>query len=140
MAGDAVTKRLTYSQSAGTMFALDGFLAVGYAGAGEGKNNPAMQHVRNVGPIPRGLYTITGPECIGTAFPCPDCKGATAHKHGPYVLRLHPHPANQMFNRAGFLWHGDNGKGTASEGCPCTSGQSRRQAWSEGYREVEVVA
>ena len=135
-----MTKRLTYSQSAGTMSARDGFLAVGYAGAGEGKNNPAMQHVRNVGPLPRGLYTITGPECIGTAFPCPDCHGATAHKHGPYVLRLHPHEANEMFGRAGFLIHGDNGHGTASEGCICTARNYRQQVTSEGYREVEVVA
>lgn len=135
-----MVKRLTYSQGIGTLSAPDGFLAVGYAGAGEGKNNPEMQDVPNVGPLPRGLYTITGPECIGTVFPCPNCHGAKEHKHGPYVLRLHPSPANIMHGRAGFLIHGDNGHGTASEGCICIDRSKRQLITSEGYGEVEVVA
>ena len=135
-----MTKRLTYSQGLGTLSTPDGFMAVGYAGFETGKNNPAMQDVRGIGPLPRGLYTITGPECIGTDFPCPDCKGATSHKHGPYVLRLHPDPSNEMHGRSGFLIHGDNGKGTASEGCICIARSPRQQIVSEGYAEVEVVA
>jgi hypothetical protein len=133
-------KRLTYSQGIGTLSAPDGFLATGYAGADAGKNNPAMQDVKNVGPLPRGKYTITGPECVGTAFPCPDCHGATAHRHGPYVLRLHPVQGNEMFGRAGFLIHGSNAAGTASEGCICIDRASRQLVISEGYTELEVVA
>ena len=34
---------------------------LGYSGHGEGKNNPAMQKVPNVGPIPVGKYTIGQP-------------------------------------------------------------------------------
>jgi hypothetical protein len=45
-----------YVQSSGAMIAPDGeILRVGYSGRVlDGKNNPDMQHVRNVGPIPRG--------------------------------------------------------------------------------------
>lgn len=132
--------KLVYSQGLGTLAGKDGFLAKGYAGRGGGKNNTAMERLRNIGPIPRGLYRITGPECIGTAFPCPDCHGATAHRHGPYVLRLHPAEDNEMFGRAGFLVHGDNGHGTASEGCICIARTFRQQVTSEGYTELEVVA
>lgn len=135
-----MTKRLTYSQGIGTLSAHDGFMAIGYAGYETGKNNPAMQEVPNVGPLPRGVYTVTGPECIGASFPCPDCHGATAHRHGPYVLRLHPIEGNEMFGRGGFLIHGDNGKGTASEGCICIDRSSRQLVTSEGYGEIEVVA
>ena len=133
-------KCLTYAQGLGVLSCKDGFLATGYAGADAGKNNPAMQDVKNVGPLPRGRYTISGPECVGTTFPCPDCHGATAHRHGPYVLRLHPAQGNEMFGRAGFLVHGDNGHGTASEGCICIGRSFRQQVTSEGYTEIEVVA
>jgi len=133
-------KCLTYAQGLGVLSCKDGFLATGYAGADAGKNNPAMQDVMNVGPLPRGRYTISGPECVGTAFPCPDCHGATAHRHGPYVLRLHPVEGNEMFGRAGFLIHGDNGHGTASEGCICVGRSFRQQVTSEKYTEIEVVA
>ena len=133
-------KRLTYAQGLGVLSCENGFLATGYAGADAGKNNPAMQDVKNVGPLPRGVYTITGPECVATTFPCPDCHGATAHRHGPYVLRLHPVEGNEMFGRAGFLIHGDNGHGTASEGCICISRSFRQQMTSEKYTEIEVVA
>jgi hypothetical protein len=133
-------KCLTYAQGLGVLSCKDGFLATGYAGADAGKNNPAMQDVKNVGPLPRGRYTISGPECVGTTFPCPDCHGATAHRHGPYVLRLHPVQGNEMFGRAGFLVHGDNGHGTASEGCICIGRTFRQQVTSEGYTEIEVVA
>ena len=133
-------KCLTYAQGLGVLSCKNGFLATGYAGADEGKNNPAMQDVKNVGPLPRGRYTISGPECVGTAFPCPDCHGATAHRHGPDVLRLHPVEGNEMFGRAGFLIHGSNAAGTASEGCICIGRTFRQQVTSEGYTEIEVVA
>jgi hypothetical protein len=133
-------KQLTYCQGAGTLSAPDGFLAIGYAGAGGGKNNPAMETVHNLGPLPCAVYTITGPECIGTVFPCPDCHGTTTHKHGPYVLRLHPVDGSEMFGRAGFLIHGDDGHGTASEGCICIARANRQLVISEGYHQVEVVA
>ena len=102
-----------YKQSTGEMFYPDGsLLALGYSGAGEGKNNPAMQNVAKVGPIPEGRYEIILIR-DGSGALC-DYKG----KKAP-VLHLMPQEGNQMFGRAGFLIHGDSvgAPGTASEGC-----------------------
>lgn len=99
----------------------------GYAGAGEGKNNPDMQDVQNIGPIPRGLYAI--------AEPC------DTDTHGPYVLRLAPHADNEMCGRSGFLIHGDSKSkpGTASQGCIILPRAVREKIWQSGDRELEVV-
>jgi hypothetical protein len=94
----------TYSQGTGKLFDPAGkHVATGYSGKGKGKNNCDMQHVKNVGPIPRGLYTI------GQAY--------NSQKVGPFALPLTPDPSNEMFGRSAFLVHGDNKTGTASEGC-----------------------
>ena len=96
-----------YTQSTGNLTCTrDGIETVnnnGYAGAGQGRNNPDMQDVLNTGPLPRGNYTI------GEAF-----RHRTA---GIATRRLTPAPENNMQGRAGFLIHGDNATGTASEGC-----------------------
>ena len=75
----------------------------GYSGRGAGLNNPAAQNQRNVGPIPRGDYTV----------------GAPTRRRGPMTLPLTPDPGNDMQGRSGFLVHGDNPaqNNTASEGC-----------------------
>jgi hypothetical protein len=86
-----------------------------------------MDHVPNVGPLPRGLYRI-----VGEPFIHPHC--------GQYCLRLEPDAANQMYGRSGFLIHGDNGKGTASEGCIVLARPARELIVAQGYAEVEVVA
>lgn len=95
----------TYAQSTGQLSRNGQPIAIGYSGFGEGKNNPALQGISDVGPIPRGDYTIGPPECVDVAGP-----------HGPYVLRLTPH---QAMNRDGFLIHGDSMEhpGQASHGC-----------------------
>lgn len=87
---------------------------VGYSGRGEGKNNPAMQFVKNVGPLPCGLYLIG---------PLTDLENKRGF--GPGYLVLSPNPANDMRGRSGFLAHWDkttsDGIGPApdlaSEGC-----------------------
>lgn len=102
-------------------------VAIGYSGAGEGKNNPAMQDVHNVGPLPVGKYEIGEPTDTKT--------------HGPYVLHLTPDPANEMFGRGSFLIHGDSvvNPGTASEGCMIFSRTIRERIWASGDRQLEVV-
>lgn len=95
-----------YRQSTGELRdAAGSLLGVGYAGAGAGKNNPSLQNVFNVGPLPRGQYKIQPP--VDTV------------EHGPFVLWLTPDPANEMAGRGGFGIHGDSiaHPGTASEGC-----------------------
>ncbi|WP_241666608.1 tlde1 domain-containing protein [Jejubacter calystegiae] len=96
-----------------------------YAGAPDYKNNPDLQCVVNKGPLPRGKYTIGRP---------------IAHHPtaGRFVLRLTPYASNNMCGRAGFLIHGDNGRGTASNGCIVASFDIRRQIAESADRELIV--
>lgn len=117
-----------YEQSTGALSRDDDPVATGYAGKGEGKNNPEMQDVQKVGPLPRGVYSIGEPH--------------DTEAHGPYVLRLTPDPNNQMFDRAGFLIHGDSAShpGDASEGCMIFPLNIRKKVWTSGDHDLEVVA
>jgi len=118
----------TYQQSTGEL-SQDGELKeVGYAGMNEGKNNPDMQDVPNVGPLPVGVYTIGSPHDTTT--------------HGPYVLRLTPSPTNDMLGRAGFLMHSDSihHPGFASEGCIILTIPMRRTVWESDDHTLEVIA
>ena len=85
-------------------------LAQCYSGYQNGKNNPELQDKVGIGPIPQGWYTLTGPEAAGPGETSP---------HGPYVICLVPDQGNEMYDRAGFLIHGDSihFPGTASFGC-----------------------
>ena len=116
-----------YYQATGKLAHDGADVALGYSGAGEGKNNPDDQTIHNVGPIPRGGYTINAPQDTVT--------------HGPYVLPLTPDPANEMFGRAGFLMHGDSvvHPGTASEGCIIMPRAVREQVWASGDPALSVV-
>jgi len=119
----------TYAQRTGELQQDGQHVAMGYSGTGKGKNNPEMQSVRNVGPIPQGDWTITGPP-VNTA------------DHGPYVLRLSPKDETETFGRSGFLMHGDSksAPGTASHGCVIMPRTVREQVWDSGDRDLQVVA
>jgi len=112
-----------FSESAG-----EKLTGVGYSGKGNGKNNPDSQEVHNVGPIPVGLYKIHGPVDTVT--------------HGPYVLPLEPDGDNHMFDRSGFLIHGDSvvHPGTASEGCIILPRAIREQIWNSRDHDLRVVS
>ena len=118
----------SYAQANGQMSRDGEPVATGYSGAGEGKNNPAMQDIHNVGPIPRGNYTIEAPVDTKT--------------HGPYVMWLVPDPANEMEGRSAFGIHGDSvvAPGTASEGCVIMPRAIREQIWNSGDTNLEVTA
>lgn len=95
-----------YSQTSGELRTPAGtVVGIGYSGHGSGLNNPAMQQVENVGPIPRGEWRI------GAFFDDPGGKG-------PMVAHLTP-VAAETFGRDGFMIHGDNEAmdHSASEGC-----------------------
>lgn len=100
----------------------------GYSGHGEGKNNPDLQHRPNVGPLPRGTYSINAPHTSGT--------------HGPYVMALTPKATTQTFGHDGFLIHGDSiaAPGTASLGCLILARPLRERIWDSGDHELLVVA
>lgn len=118
----------TYSQSSGK-FVCGIMTAFGYSGAGIGKNNPAMQNVEDVGPIPQGEWMIVGEPFDTTT-------------HGPYVLRLEPKAGTETFGRDGFLIHGDSIEhpGTASKGCIILPRIMRQTIWSSGEKDVLVTA
>lgn len=119
----------TYAQDTGELLLNDLIVARGYSGHGEGKNNPAFQHVKQVGPIPRGRWRITGVPFFSPAT-------------GPYCLRLQPAPGTDTLGRSGFLFHGDSQKspGNASHGCIIVPRKVREAIWGSGDTEVMVVA
>src|SRR5437773_2706162 len=119
----------TYHQCSGELFAADGELVGrGYAGCREGKNNPGMEALSNIGPLPTGIYTLRPP--INTTL------------HGPYVLWLEPHRENNMFQRGDFGIHGDSIKkpGTASHGCIIMPRSVRVQMWESGDHQLLVLS
>lgn len=83
------------------------YIARCYSGAGttynQGRNNPYMCHVPNVGPIPPGTYSI--------GLPYDD------DHLGPCVMHLEPYPETDTFNRSLFRMHGNNVANNASHGC-----------------------
>ncbi len=99
----------TYAQTGtlyrdGIKFAQDADV---YAGNGNGRNNPAMQNVKNVGPLPCGKYKIGKPY---------------VHPHlGQVTMDLTPDPSNEMFGRDLFRIHGISAAHPlgSSDGCIC---------------------
>jgi hypothetical protein len=118
----------TYEQQSGRLLLNSQLIGTGYSGGDDGKNNPAMQAVKDVGPIPQGSWTIVGPPYSAA--------------QGPYVLRLQPVDGTNTFGRDGFLMHGDSKDhpGCASEGCIIMPFDVRVKVWSSGDTDLEVVA
>src|SRR5271156_840115 len=83
----------SYEQATGRMFLTTGasndLYGTGYAGSDQhgGKNNPHAQCEKDIGPLPRGIYTI-GPPIKGPS---------------PFSLSLAPDPGNDMCKRSNFL-------------------------------------
>ena len=100
----------TFEISTGNFYNPTGaFVSKAYAGGNcgknpEGRNNAAMCSVKNIGPLPEGLYTMGAP---------------VEHSHlGPFAIPLTPDPTNEMHGRGDFYVHGDTTpSGNASEGC-----------------------
>lgn len=118
-----------FEQASGKLFAADGSLAgKGYAGRDAGKNNPAMQNVEGMGPLPVGFYTINAPYDHPTV--------------GKYAMPLFPDPANAMFRRTSFFMHGDSiaAPGTASHGCIVMPRFVREHVWGSGDHKIRVVS
>jgi hypothetical protein len=115
-----------YRQSNGDLSRDGRSVGSGYSGNGVGRENPAMEGVRNVGPIPRGIYRI------GAQFDHPT--------KGPVTMGLTP-VGHTALGRTAFLIHGDSREhpGEASEGC-IVLGRTLRQAVADsGDTQIEVV-
>lgn len=95
-----------YEQSSGEIFHFESglLIAKGYSGGKTAVNDGSKEHIRNVGPIPKGVYVIGKPR--------------HSERTGNYVLDLTPLGHN-AHGRSGFQIHGDNRHGdySASSGC-----------------------
>jgi len=120
-----------YSQSTGQLTYVDNKtgertpIARGYSGHGAGLNNPAMQEVPFVGPIPQGVWDI----------------GKARSTKGPLTLPLIPRHETNTFGRNAFLIHGDKRHGyrSASKGCIVLPPAIRNQINISGDRELRVL-
>jgi hypothetical protein len=96
---------MKYEQITGKLFDGSKLVGVGWAGHLQGRNDPSMESIKNVGPLPRGLYTIEDP---------------VDNTHlGPMAFPLTPDPKNEMFGRNDFYIHGASVEHPAlsSDGC-----------------------
>lgn len=120
---------MIYEQKSGTLLTDDGKLIyIGYSGYGLGKNNPEMQDVKNIGPIPCGKYKLQSVH--------------DSDKTGPFTIVLIPHPENKMFNRSGFAVHGDDREhpGQASHGCCIFPRWVRELIWKSSDHYLTVIS
>jgi hypothetical protein len=117
---------LTYHQSTGELFNDMDRMARGYSGSPEGKNDPSKESVRNVGPIPAGMWKI------GEVY--------NSKRVGPFCIRLEPvdHDAH---GRTHFLIHGDSirNPGTASKGCIIMPRKIRNKIIEDGHTHLLVA-
>lgn len=118
-----------YSQSTGQLSRDGRPFAKGYSGRGltaeTGRNNPDLEAKRGYGPIPRGMWRMTG---------IYDSKSV-----GPKAIILEP-VGHNAHGRSAFRIHGDNKAGDASRGCIIIGGGSVRQyIWDTADRSIEVV-
>ncbi len=123
----------TYSQIDGRLYDKDGLhVATGYAGGNGGKhpegvNNPDMQNVKMIGPLPVGVYTF----------------GRVVLKShlGPYAIPLIPDPSNEMFGRSAFYCHGDTPEmnESASDGCMIMARKVREEMYKSPDHRLEVI-
>lgn len=126
-----------YEQLTGRLFDPEGnFVAHGYSGGGidphnaeavAGKNNPEMQNIHDVGPLPEGIWIVGEP--------------VNSMTHGKYAMKLTPQIGTETFGRDHFLMHGDSliRPGFASEGCCVEPFFARVKLWESGDHLLECV-
>lgn len=107
----------TFKRAAGQLISPTGQVFPAYSGHGEGVNNPTLERVKDVGPLPAGVWIIG--ELIDTT------------EHGPDARTLTPDTGTNVYGRSGFLAHGDEvkhpGQHLASLGCLITERDARLQ-------------
>lgn len=115
-----------YEQSTGKLRWNQKLAARGYSGFGAGLNNPKLEHMRDVGPIPKGKWKISRPYNSKTK--------------GPHVMALTP-VGHDALGRTEFMIHGDNAKKnkSASNGCIILGPADRKAISASGDDDLEVV-
>lgn len=117
----------TYHQRTGELWRNGAKVATGYSGNGQGLNNPDMENVRAIGPIPKGRWQMDGVY--------------NSAKVGPYAIILDPVSGTETFGRSAFRVHGDNSKGnrSASNGCIIMPRSVREMMWQFKDHILDVV-
>ncbi|KGT87007.1 hypothetical protein NG99_24305 [Erwinia typographi] len=116
----------TYYQSTGELWHEGKLIGTGYSGNLTNKNNPDRQHVKGMGPIPRGTYHI----------------GGYTNSKGPMTIIL-TQTAGESFGRSLFRIHGEKMPpkvpGFASEGCIIIGPVVRGKIIHSSDNTLEVV-
>ena len=134
---------MTYESLTGRLYDQDDkLIAVGYSGGAKGTrpdgvNNPSLENVKYVGPLPCGNYTA---DYVVEDHPIV----------GKFAIHLKPDESTRAkiisYGRGpdDFFMHGDDvhnpGKKMASDGCLIFDLMTRRLVWSSPVRELLVVA
>lgn len=115
-----------YSQSTGSLSQDKEFLGKGYSGHREGLNNPKLEMVHDLGPIPSGVWDI------GMFFD-------DTHL-GPCVAALRP-TTQEVYGRGGFFIHGDNKSmnHSASDGCIILARYLRQAIKASSDNQIQVI-
>ena len=100
------------------------FQGTGYSGRMEGRNEGTEESTPNVGPIPRGLYSIA--------------PARYSERLGPLVMNLDP-IGHDALGRTNFRIHGDNKTHDASHGCIVLGPAIRKTIAESGINKLEVV-
>lgn len=120
----------TFVQRNGGWYSPSGVLiGHGYSGfPPDGVNNPKMQGVRGVGPIPQGMWHTDG-------------NPYDSDTTGLYSIKLVPMPGTNVFGRGSFRMHGDLlfHPGFASHGCIVLPRSFREGFWDSGDHQIHVV-
>lgn len=109
-----------------------------YSGNGPGFDNPAMETMADVGPIPEGFWKIVGPPYDDPVL-------------GPYVLKLEPATAEFRArilamgrDPDSFRCHGKPKPpadiNSGSHGCLCAQYQTRMRLYQSGDTDLQVIS
>jgi hypothetical protein len=114
-------------QSKGELLHNGEFISKGYSGYGLGKNNPELQSSQGIGPIPCGIWQITGVY--------------NSAQTGPFTIALQPTQVTNTFGRSAFRIHGDsiNNPGRASHGCIILPRPIRELIWNSNDKTLSVT-
>ncbi len=114
-----------YTQKTGELTHEGVFEGTGYSGASIARNDTGEESIRDIGPIPRGRYTIDA------AIDMP--------RLGPCVMHLTPFQDTETFGRSGFFIHGDDARHDASHGCIILGPAIRQKISGSDDRILDVI-
>ena len=122
-----------WRQTSGQLLDASGQLvSTGYSGKGRGRNNPALQGVQGIGPIPQGMWRLVRLYDSDNVGPATIALDAVDAKPGD--------DRHEPTGRSAFRIHGDSirAPGTASRGCIILPRADRLKLWRSNIRLLKV--